>query len=81
MIYIIIGLIVEIIIACVFVFARSAKQIDIVKKPALDAELTPAQAIQQLQHIKPYFAYKGRTWTALDMAIKAIQGEAEEWRD
>ena len=48
-----------------------------VKKPVLDAELTPAQAIQKLQEIKPYYAYNGRTWTALDMAIKALQ-EGEE---
>lgn len=68
MLYLIIGILAGIMIALL----NSAKQIDIVKKPQLDAELTPAQAIQQLQEIKPYFAYKGKTWTALDMAIAAI---------
>ena len=52
--------------------------VDFVKKPDLDAELSNAQAIQQLQEIKPYFAYKGKTWTALDMAIKAIQKGEED---
>ena len=51
----------------------SNKELDFVKKPDLDAELTNAQAVQQLQEVKPYFAYKGKTWTALDMAIKALQ--------
>ena len=81
--YLIIGISAGIIITLLFVFANSAKQIDIVKKPQLDAELTPAQAIQQLQEIKPYFAYKGNTWTALAiaaiMANEAIKGE--EHRD
>ena len=54
------------------------KPVDFVKKPDLDAELSNAQAIQQLQEIKPYFAYKGKTWTALDMAIKAIQKGEED---
>lgn len=72
MLYLIIGISAGIMIALLFVFANSAKRIDIVTKPELDAELTPAQAIRQLQEIKPYFAYKGKTWTALDMAIAAI---------
>ena len=58
------------------------KPVDFVKKPDLDAELSNAQAIRQLQEIKPYFAYKGKTWTALDMAIAAImaneKGEEKE---
>ena len=33
---------------------------------------------QKLQEIKPYYAYKGRTWTALDMAIKKLQEEEDE---
>lgn len=82
MLYLIIGISTGIMIALLFVFANSAKRIDIVKKPELDAELTPAQAIRQLQEIKPYFAYKGKTWTALDMAIAAImaneKGEEKE---
>lgn len=43
--YLIIGISAGIIITLLFVFANSAKQIDIVKKPQLDAELTPAQLI------------------------------------
>lgn len=82
MLYLIIGISAGIMIALLFVFANSAKRIDIVTKPELDAELTPAQAIRQLQEIKPYFAYKGKTWTALDMAIAAImaneKGEEKE---
>ncbi len=48
------------------------------KKPMLDAELTNEQAVQKLQEIKPYYAYKGRTWTALDMAIRALQEEEDD---
>lgn len=85
MLYLIIGISAGIMIALLFVFANSAKRIDIVTKPELDAELTPAQAIRQLQEIKPYFAYKGKTWTALDMAIAAIMAneaiKGEEHRD
>lgn len=67
------GIIFGLLIACI-VAVLIADKPDMVKKPMLDAELTPAQAIQKLQEIKPYYAYKGRTWTALDMAIRALQG-------
>ena len=60
-------------IACIVAVLICDKPDDMVKKPQLDAELTPAQAIHKLQEIKPYYAYKGRTWTALDMAIRALQ--------
>ena len=68
------GIIFGLLIACI-VAVLIADKPDMVKKPQLDAELTPAQAIQKLQEIKPYYAYKGRTWTAIDMAIKALGGE------
>ena len=71
------GVIFGLLIACI-VAVLIADKPDMVKKPQLDAELTNAQAIQKLQEIKPYYAYKGRTWTALDMAIKALGGEEEE---
>ena len=71
------GIIFGLLIACI-VAVLIADKPDMVKKPMLDAELTPAQAIQKLQEIKPYYAYKGRTWTAIDMAIKALGGEEEE---
>lgn len=71
------GIIFGLLIACI-VAVLIADKPDMVKKPQLDAELTPAQAIQKLQEIKPYYAYKGRTWTAIDMAIKALGGEGEE---
>lgn len=70
-----IGIIAGILISYIFAVAASSKKLDFVKRPDLDAELSNAQAIQQLQEIKPYFAYKGKTWTALDMAIAAIKGE------
>ena len=68
-----IGAIFGIFIACIVAVILCDKPNDMVKKPMFDAELTNAQAIQKLQEIKPYYAYKGRTWTALDMAIKALQ--------
>lgn len=75
------GIIFGLLIACIVAVLICDKPDDMVKKPQLDAELTPAQAIQQLQEIKPYFAYKGKTWTALDMAIKAIQKGEEDGED
>ena len=33
------------------------------------------------QEIKPYYAYKGRTWTAIDMAIQALGGEEDGKED
>ena len=71
------GVIFGLLIACIVAVIIADKPNDMVKKPQLDAELTPAQAVFKLQEIKPYYAYKGRTWTALDMAIKAL-GEEEE---
>lgn len=67
------GLLIALIIAVII----CDKPDDMIKKPQLDAELTNEQAIQRLQEIKPYYAYKGRTWTALDMAIKMLM-EAED---
>ena len=67
------GVIFGLLIACIVAVIIADKPDDMLKKPQLDAELTPAQAIQKLQEIKPYYAYKGRTWTALDMAIKSLQ--------
>ena len=72
------GVIFGLLIACIVAVIIADKPNDMVKKPMMDAELTPAQAIQKLQEIKPYYAYKGRTWTAIDMAIKALGGEEEE---
>ena len=72
------GVIFGLLIACIVAVLICDKPNDMVKKPQLDAELTPAQAIQKLQEIKPYYAYKGRTWTAIDMAIKALGGEEDE---
>lgn len=71
------GVIFGLLIACIVAVLIADKPNDMTKKPQLDAELTPAQAIQKLQEIKPYYAYKGRTWTALDMAIKKLQEEEE----
>lgn len=71
------GMIFGLFLACIIAVIIADKPDDMVKKPVLDVELTPAQAIQKLQEIKPYYAYNGRTWTALDMAIKALQ-EGEE---
>ncbi len=71
------GIIFGLLIACIVAVLICDKP-DMVKKPQLDAELTNAQAIQKLQEIKPYYAYKGRTWTAIDMAIKALGGEEEK---
>ena len=71
------GVIFGLLIACIVAVIIADKP-DMVKKPQLDAELTNTQAIQKLQEIKPYYAYKGRTWTAIDMAIKALGGEEEE---
>lgn len=70
-----IGAIFGIFIACIVAVILCDKPEP--KKPMLDAELTNAQAVQKLQEIKPYYAYKGRTWTALDMAIKKLQEEKE----
>lgn len=67
------GIIFGLLIACIAAVLIADKPDDMVKKPMLDAELTNAQAVQKLQEIKPYYAYKGRTWTALDMAIKKLQ--------
>lgn len=72
------GMIFGLFLACIIAVIICDKPDDMVKKPMLDAELTPAQAIQKLQEIKPYYAYKGRTWTALDMAIRALQEGEEE---
>lgn len=72
------GIIFGLLIACIIAVIICDKPEDMVKKPMLDAELTPAQAVQKLQEIKPYYAYKGRTWTALDMAIKALQEEEDD---
>ena len=74
------GVIFGLLIACI-VAVLIADKPDMVKKPMLDAELTPAQAIQKLQEVKPYYAYKGRTWTAIDMAIKALGGEEDGKED
>ena len=74
------GVIFGLLIACI-VAVLIADKPDMVKKPQLDAELTNAQAIQKLQEIKPYYAYKGRTWTAIDMAIKALGGEEDGKED
>lgn len=71
------GMIFGLFLACIIAVIICDKPDDMVKKPMLDAELTPAQAVQKLQEIKPYYAYKGRTWTALDMAIRALQEEKE----
>lgn len=71
------GIIFGLLIACIVAVLICDKP-DMVKKPQLDAELTNTQAIQKLQEIKPYYAYKGRTWTAIDMAIKALGGEEED---
>lgn len=71
------GMIFGLFLACIIAVIICDKPYDMVKKPMLDAELTPAQAVQKLQEIKPYYAYKGRTWTALDMAIRALQEEEE----
>lgn len=76
-----IGIIAGILISYIFAVAASSKKLDFVKRPDLDADLSSEQAIQQLQEIKPYFAYKGKTWTALDMAIKAIQKGEENGED
>lgn len=74
-----IGLLISFLIfASIIAAGIGNRPVDFVKKPDLDAELSNAQAIQQLQEIKPYFAYKGKTWTALDMAIKAIQKGEED---
>ena len=74
-----IGLLISFLIfASIIAAGIGNKPVDFVKKPDLDAELSNEQAIQQLQEIKPYFAYKGKTWTALDMAIKAIQKGEED---
>lgn len=73
-----IGLLISFMIMAIIAAGVGNRPVDFVKKPDLDAELTTEQAIQQLQEIKPYFAYKGKTWTALDMGIKAIQQEGEE---
>lgn len=72
-----IGAIFGIFIACIVAVIICDKPNDLIKKPMLDAELTNEQAVQKLQEIKPYYAYKGRTWTALDMAIKKLQEEEE----
>ena len=72
------GVIFGLLIACIVAVIIADKPNDMVKKPMMDAELTNEQAIQKLQEIKPYYAYKGRTWTAIDMAIKALGGEEEE---
>lgn len=69
------GIIFGLLIACIVAVILCDKPEP--KKPMLDAELTPAQAVQKLQEIKPYYAYKGRTWTALDMAIKKLQEDEE----
>lgn len=69
------GVIFGLLIACIVAVLICDKPNDMINKPQLDAELTPAQAIQKLQEIKPYYAYKGRTWTAIDMAIKALGGD------
>ena len=66
-----------IMITCIIAVILCEKPEEKVKKPMMDAELTPAQAVFKLQEIKPYYAYKGRTWTALDMAIKALQEEKD----
>lgn len=55
-----------IVIAIIIVIICSIKD-DIAEKP-----LTTDEAIQHLQAIKPYFTYKGATWTSLDMAIRAF---------
>lgn len=73
-----IGLLISFVIIAIIAAGIGNRPVDFVKKPDLDAELSNAQAIQQLQEIKPYFAYKGKTWTALDMAIKAIQKGEED---
>lgn len=76
-----IGLLISFLIIAIIAVSIGNRPVDFVKKPDLDAELSNAQAIQQLQEIKPYFAYKGKTWTALDMAIKAIQKGEENGED
>ena len=74
------GVFLGIAITCILAVIICDKPDDKVKKPLLDAELTNKQAVQKLEEIKPYYNYKGRTWTALDMAVKALQekeGNAE----
>lgn len=76
------GVFLGIAITCILAVIICDKPDDKVKKPLLDAELTNKQAIQKLEEIKPYYNYKGRTWTALDMAVKALQeGNNEEIND
>ena len=72
------GVIFGLLIACIVAVIIADQPNDMVKKPMMDAELTNEQAIQKLPEIKPYYAYKGRTWTAIDMAIKALGREEEE---
>ena len=72
------GVIFGLLIACIVAVLIADKPDDMVKKPMLDAELTNEQAVQKLQEIKPYYAYKGRTWTAIDMAIRALQEGNDE---
>lgn len=67
------GIFLGIAITCILAVIICDKPDDKVKKPLLDAELTNKQAVQKLEEIKPYYNYKGRTWTALDMAVKALK--------
>lgn len=62
-----------VIVIIIVIFAVCSIKDDIAPHP-----LSRAEAIQHLQEIKPYYTYKGATWTALDMAIKAIQREEEQ---
>lgn len=72
------GVFLGIAFTCILAVIICDKPDDKVKKPLLDAELTNKQAIQKLEEIKPYYNYKGRTWTALDMGVKALQEKEGE---
>lgn len=49
----------------------------LIKDDVAPHPLTTEDAIRYLQQIKAYYTYKGGTWTALDMAIKALQEKEE----
>lgn len=48
------------------------------KQPYVVVPLSNEQAVEKLQFIKPYFAYRGRTQEAIDMAVRALLREAED---
>lgn len=75
-VYIITGFIIGVISMIIAVVLVSDH--DKVKHEIPAADITPEQAIIKLQEIKAYYAYKGRTWTAIDMAIRALQEGNDE---